>query len=72
VGSLSVRDELSDFSDGDSLTLVAKCETSQLWVVFEAFYTNVSGCASDLQASDDAHALGRETCGNLCQCMSHI
>jgi hypothetical protein len=45
---LSVGDELCDLSDSDSLTLVAKCEASKLGVVFEALYTDISGCTSNL------------------------
>jgi hypothetical protein len=65
---LGVGDELCDLSDSDSLTLVAKCEASELGVVFEALYTDVSSCASNLQARNDAHAFGRETCkiGSVC------
>ena len=56
-----VGDELSDLADSDRLTLVTEGETSQLWVVLESLNTDVSGCTGDLQARDDAHALGSET-----------
>lgn len=62
IGHLSlVGDELRDLANSDCLTLVTKSETSQLWVVFESLNTDVSGCTSDLQACNDAHALCSES-----------